>query len=263
MFSWLFFISLISIDIFHSASAREIKACGHQDYPPWNWLKEGEITGVCADITRKVFERLGHKVNLSYVGPWKRCQMMVETGEVDVNICSFMNSEREAYSQFAKVPMGDNPIAVFVKKGYEFPFDKWSDLAGKRSGIVIGVSTGLEFDTFLSKQTSLEEASGPLSNLRKLSSDRLDFVPLGLEAGRLQAQLYGFEHTIVPLAHHALEGKLYISVSNKASNLINQIPEIEKYLSRPEYKDELEKTLDKYRNQYVEKQKQEAKKPVN
>lgn len=233
------------------ASAREVTACGHHDYPPWNWLRGNEIIGTCADVTRNAFEHLGHTVKLAYVGPWKRCQAMIEAGEVDVNICSFKNPEREAYSRFVDVPMGINPIAAFVKKGREFPFKQWPDLAGKRSGVVIGVSMGPEFDTFLATQTDLDIVTHPVLNLRKLEAERLDFIPLGLEAGLLQISLYGFEGAIVPLPNPVLEGKLYISISNKATDLHRQIPRLEKYLSRPEYTQELSKSLKQYREQYV------------
>ena len=233
------------------ASAREVTACGHHDYPPWNWLRKSEIVGACADVTRSAFEHLGHTVKLSYVGPWKRCQAMVESGDVDINICSFKNPQRESYSRFVDVPMGINPIAIFVKKGREFPFEKWPDLKGKRSGVVNGVSMGAEFDTFLTTQTKLEAVNEPVLNLRKLEAERIDFTPLGLEGGLLQIKLYGFEGSIVPLPKSALEGKLYISISNKATDLHKQIPEVEKYLSRSSYAQELSKSLKLHREQYV------------
>lgn len=235
-----------------SAIAREVTACGHHDYPPWNWAKGGEIVGACADVTRQVFAHLGHTVNLAYVGPWKRCQAMIKAGEVDVNICSFRNPEREAYSRFVDVPMGINPIAIFVKKGREFPLQQWSDLAGKRSGVVNGVSMGPEFDTFLATRTRMETVTRPVLNLRKLHTERIDFVPLGLEAGKLQTHLYGFSESIIPLPQPALEGKLHISISNHATDLHRHIPEIERYLSRPEYKKEISNLLHRHHDQYLQ-----------
>lgn len=234
-----------------SAAGREIKACGHPDYPPWSWVRNGEIVGVCTDITRRIFERLKHTVNFTYVGPWKRCQALVQSGEVDVNVCGIKNPEREAYSRFVNVPLGTNPIAIFVRKGHQFPFEKWSDLASKRSGVVHGVSMGTKFDTFLATQTKLETVERPVLNLRKLVNDRLDFLPLGLEAGILQTQLYGFGDNIVPLPKPALDVKLHISISKHATDLHQQIPDIKKYLLRPEYRHEIASLLRQHREQYV------------
>ena len=53
-------------------------------------------------------------MDLGYVGPWKRCQEMVASGEVDVNICAFRNAERESYSVFAEPRMGLNRIAILI-----------------------------------------------------------------------------------------------------------------------------------------------------
>jgi polar amino acid transport system substrate-binding protein len=69
-------------------------ACGHHDYPPWNWKKGNKIVGVCAKITETLLARLGVNIDMPYIGPWKRCQKYIETGQVDINICSFINVER-------------------------------------------------------------------------------------------------------------------------------------------------------------------------
>ena len=251
--AWRHALAMLSgLTLALDASARVVTACGHHDYPPWNWQRDSEIVGACAEVARNVFEHLGHTLKVEYVGPWKRCQAMVQSGAVDVNICSFKNPERMTYSRFIEVPMGTNPIAIFVKKGREFPFAQWSDLAGRRSGIVNGVSMGPEFDHFLATQTRLESAISPVLNLRKLHAERIDFAPLGLEAGQLQILLYGFGDRIVALPNPALEGKLYISISNKSVDLHPLIPAAEKYLAESERKPELKKLLRKYHDLYIQ-----------
>ena len=247
----IFFVLLAGLIAVSNAAARVVTACGHHDYPPWNWQRGNEIVGACADVTRNVFEHLGHTVKLSYVGPWKRCQALIEIGAVDVNICSFKNPERETYSRFIDVPMGMNPIAIFVKKGREFPFSHWDDLVGRHAGIVNGVSMGPEFDTFLAKQTHLETSVDPIMNWRKLNAGRIDFVPIGLEAGLLQTHLYGFADSIVALPNPVLLGKLYISISNKSTDLLPLIPAAEKYLAAPERQQELAALLRKYQELYI------------
>ena len=47
-----------------------LSACGHHDYPPRNWLSDGKIIGVCAEVVSTLYQRLGFNVDLSYVGPW-------------------------------------------------------------------------------------------------------------------------------------------------------------------------------------------------
>jgi polar amino acid transport system substrate-binding protein len=84
----------------YNYSENVIKACGHHDYARWNWLENGKIVGLCADIVTELYSRIGYKVDLHFVGPWKRCQKLVAQGEVDVNICSLKNDLRYGYSVF-------------------------------------------------------------------------------------------------------------------------------------------------------------------
>jgi polar amino acid transport system substrate-binding protein len=235
------------------ASPPVVKACGHHDYPPWNWHRNDEIVGACAAIARRAIERLGYKVDLSYVGPWKRCQLMVESGEVDVNICAFRNPEREAKSVIVEPRMAQNRIAVFVRDGGRAPghFSTWADLKGLRTGLIGGVSMGGDFDTFLEKNTLVERAPDLNSVLRMLDRDRVDIAPFGLEAGRLAIDRLGLGQRLVPLAQPALVGDLYIILA-KRSPLAAHAKEIGRYLERPEYALELEKTLAEYSRQYLQ-----------
>jgi len=238
------------------ASAAElpvVKACGHHDYPPWNWERGNRIVGACAEVTRRAIERLGYRVDLSYVGPWKRCQAMVASGEVDVNICSFRNAEREAYSVFAEPRMGQNRIAIFVRKpqAAQRRFDGWSDLKGLRAGLVLGVSMGKEFDDFLEQNTRIERVVSVRQTLSMLALDRVDFAPFGWEAGLIEVERNGLGGQVVPLAQPALVGELYVSVSRK-SPLAARVQEIGAYFARPEYRVELDALLDEYHRLYLD-----------
>lgn len=229
-----------------------IKACGHHDYPPWNWQHDGRIVGACAAVAQRAIERLGYRVDLSYVGPWRRCQAMVRSGEVDVNICAFRNPEREAYSVFAAPRMGQNRIAVFVRSDRAaLPFARWDDLKGLRTGLVNGVSMGPEFDRFLDTHTHVDRVQTIESMLKMLVVDRVDIAPFGWEAGTIAIERSGFGGRIVPLQQPALVGELFLSVSQK-SPLAARAPEIGQYFARPGYADELRGLLDEYSKLYLQ-----------
>jgi polar amino acid transport system substrate-binding protein len=224
-----------------------VKACGHHDYPPWNWQQGGRIVGACAVLAQRAIERLGYKVDLSFVGPWKRCQALIAAGQVDVNICSFRNPEREAYSVFAEPRMAQNRIAVFVQKrrAPEFAFSRWEDLQGRRTGLVLGVSMGPEFDSFLERSTHIERVATVQQALQMLVANRLDIVPFGWEAGQIEVARAGLRDRVVPLEKPALVGDLWLSVSKK-SPLAARVREIGEYFTRPEYAAEVQQLLEDY-----------------
>jgi polar amino acid transport system substrate-binding protein len=235
-----------------AAEVPVVKACGHHDYPPWNWRDGQEIVGACATAAKRAIERLGYRVDLGYVGPWKRCQEMVAAGDVDVNICAFRNAEREGYSVFAEPRMGQNRISIFV--GQRWPpqrrFENWQSLQGLRTAVVLGVSAGTEFDEFLAAHTRVERVATVHQMLQMLDADRIDFFPFGHEAGLMEIERDGFAGRIVPLDQPALVGDLYLSVSRR-SPLAARIGEVASYFARPAYARELELLLEEGHRRYI------------
>jgi polar amino acid transport system substrate-binding protein len=239
-----------------------VKACGHHDYPPWNWRDGQQIVGACAEVAKRAIERLGYRVELGYVGPWKRCQEMVAAGDVDVNICAFRNAEREGYSSFAEPRMGQNRIAIFVGRDWprERRFEKWDDLQGLRTAVVLGVSTGQAFDDFLATRTRIQRVATVRQMLVMLDAGRIDFVPFGHEAGLMEIERNGFAGRIVPLEQAALVGDLYVSVSKK-SPLAARIRDVGAYFARPGYAQELALLLEQHHRRYVDTRPAEASRP--
>jgi len=244
------------------ADSPTVKACGHHDYPPWNWREGQQIVGACAAVAKRAIERLGYQVDLSYVGPWKRCQEMVAAGEVDINICAFRNAERESYSAFAEPRMGQNRIAVFVGKQWprDRRFESWQDLQGLSTAVVLGVSTGQAFDDFLATRTRVQRVATVRQMLLMLDAGRIDFFPFGHEAGLMEIERNGFAGRIVPLEQPALVGDLFVSVSNK-SPLAGRIKEIGAYFARPGYAQELAQLLEEHHRRYVDTRPAESGRP--
>jgi polar amino acid transport system substrate-binding protein len=232
-----------------------VKACGHHDYPPWNWRDGQQIVGACAVAAKRAIERLGYRVDLAYVGPWKRCQEMVASGDVDVNICAFRNAERESYSAVVEPRMGQHRIAVFVGPGWppDRRFRDWTDLEGLRTAIVLGVSTGQAFDDFLATRTRVQQVTSVRQMLLMLDAQRIDFFPFGHEAGMMEIERNGFATRIVPLERPALIGELFVSVSRK-SPLAQRTAEIGAYFARPQYPQELALLLEENHRRYAQSQ---------
>ena len=248
------FVSLSLIHSIQTVKAGEVlKACGHHDYAPWNWKSGNNIIGACAEVTKTLFEKASNgkvKVDLTYMVPWVRCQNRIRRGDIDINICSFINDKRKEYSKFIMTPMGFNENAVFVKKGKEFKFDNWQDLKDKRIGMVYGVSMGQEFDTFIKQYAYLDKAQSYKSNFKKLIAGRVDMVPVGRYSGYTIRDKLGFQNDIVDLQKPIITGKLYISMSKK-SKYLHLLPKVEKIMQEPGYNDWVEGLLDKYVTIYV------------
>jgi polar amino acid transport system substrate-binding protein len=242
------FLSIYSSIIYAQDS---VSACGHHDYPPWNWKKDQKIVGVCAEVVETLFAKLGVKVDLSYSGPWKRCQKNIETGLVDINICSFINPTRKQYSKFITTPMGYNENVIFVQKDKEFPFNKWSDLTKKNGVMVIGVSIGKEFDRFLEDNINITRVGTNRQVFRFLGKGRADFAPYGRHSGRVLLRSINLHNDFTDLTTPVSKGKLYISMSNKSKHL-TLLPLIELLMQQPNYSDWVNELLEKYTTMYAD-----------
>lgn len=234
------------------AGPLQATACGHHDYPPWNWQQAGRIVGSCAEMASAAFAHAGISLSLAYIGPWPRCQAMVAEGRVDINICAFRNPAREAYAHFIPVPLGNNQIAAFVRRDAVFVLRQWEDLRGKRVGLVNGVSMGADFDDFLARHTRIDQANDFATALRKLALGRVDVVPFGREAGRLEVARLGLGTQLLDLPYPLVEGQLYISVSRRASWLLPYLPAVASFLQQAAYPARLQASLQQQRQAYLQ-----------
>tara|TARA_R110001599_G_scaffold2861_4_gene15473 strand:+ start:29242 stop:30069 length:828 start_codon:yes stop_codon:yes gene_type:complete len=222
-----------------------LKACGHHDYAPWNWLQDDKIVGVCAEVASELFGRLGYQVELTYVGPWKRCQQMIESGEVDLNICSFSNDQRKRYSVFSQTPMASNENALFMRKGDYFDYTGLDSLDDKFVGLVRGVSLGNEIDIHLQQKSHVIRAENYHRLFAMLKLKRIDAVIIGRQSGQHLLNLYGLNTDIVAATTPLVKGDLYFSMS-KQSSYITSLNDIESALQSPQYRVWLASLLARY-----------------
>jgi polar amino acid transport system substrate-binding protein len=241
---WLL-TSLGAAQAFSAEDRPILTACGHHDYAPWNWLQGDRIVGVCAEAAQQLFGTLGFDVDLTYVGPWKRCQQMVSSGEVDLNICSFKNPERETYSHFSNTPMASNENALFVNKAGGLEYEKPASLDGKLIGLVRGVSLGGFFDHYLLENSHVIRGENYYRLFSMLFLERIDGVIIGRQSGQHLLNLYDLDEHIVDSPIPLVEGDLYFSISKKSPHY-QTLSSVEDLLNTPDYQLWLQRALKRY-----------------
>ncbi|MBN2617096.1 MAG: transporter substrate-binding domain-containing protein [Spirochaetales bacterium] len=103
--------SLIGVSIWSQAPIKWV----FTDYVPANYVSEnGEYKGFLVDIVVEAFEnRLKIPVDIS-IYPWKRCQMLVRSGEKDIFV-TIPTDERLLYSEVTEKP-------IWIKKRVLFTY---------------------------------------------------------------------------------------------------------------------------------------------
>ena len=203
---------------------------GHPEYPPIMWQSGNEIAGVGAKLASHIFSALNIPYRLEFSGPWKRVQLHAQQGYIDVIVAAFKNSERQKYMEYS-VPFTVDPIVVFVRKGREFPLEKWEDLIGRLGTTTLGDSMGQEFDDFANAKLNIERTSTVIQNFKKLELERCEYFIYGLYPGTAAAINLGFDDMIVALPYFVTEQNFYLTVSRK-SPYLNQLPQINTEIER-------------------------------
>ncbi len=143
----------------------------------------------------------------------------------------------------------DNPASIFVLKGKEFKFNKWSDLIGKVGGQVRGDKYRQDFEDFLEDHSIKHQLVNNMEqNIGKLRAGRIDYFAYGTYPILIKLKHKGLQGEIVPLDTPLYVGQFYFAFSSlspfkKHLNAVNQ-----KVI---EYKNDgtIDKLIDKWLNQ--------------
>lgn len=215
-----------------AAAEPVVRACGHPAAPPMSWDQDGQLTGVCVAAAQRAFAALGLTLQLEPPTPWARCLRMVETGEVDVNLCGFVNEKRLEHAVMVEPPVGHNEAVLIVRRDSTLVYKSRADLDGLRIGMGRGVSFGAEFDAYLAQHAQLDVALSETHNLQKLLLDRLDAVITARLAGQQLIRNMGCESQLRLLPGKVVEGPLFMQMSKRSKHLA-VLPQLTSFLKQP------------------------------
>jgi polar amino acid transport system substrate-binding protein len=222
-----------------ASAERRLRGCAHPAAQPMSWEQQGRLHGVCVEVARRAFAAAGWTLAVEPVGPWARCQALVERAEVDVMVCAFDNPKRREYALVVEPALARNEGAIFVRRDNPLRFESWSDLAGLRIGVGLGVSLGAEVDQQLARHALVDNALSEELNLRKLLLGRLDAVATAREAGEQLLRAVGCEQEVRALPRGLGAAGLHLQISRRSAG-VSAAAQVREYLLQPGYAAELE-----------------------
>ena len=187
-----YFIILIMFAVLlpAGASADEITLAVLGDFPPFQWVDGGKVTGIDADIMREVCRRLG--IGLKFqVMPWKSALKSADDGNVSGLVAALYNEKRAEYLYYTKENLHIQKNIIMIRKGNSIKIKGFDDLRNKKTGVVRDFSYGPEFDNIRGLD---KEICGDQKELvRMLAAGRVDAamgseMPLMFNARQLGLQ---------------------------------------------------------------------------
>ena len=140
-------------------------------WPPAKIVEDGRFDGTDFVMLEELARRVG--ATLEYVEcPWRRCLLMLETGEVDLISSLTRSPERERYLQFIEPPYRNGYDISFYTRGADL--GRYEDLRG----LTIGHIRGSAYFDRLDQDRSLTKFAVTREDqlLEMLSRGRLDVV---------------------------------------------------------------------------------------
>jgi len=127
--------------------AEELVVGTSTGYPPYYFVGDGKVKGICVAVINQTAQLLGMQVVYRQY-PWKRLLKYGESGEVDAIMPLFKTAAREQFLVFPDIEIALEENSFFTRKGSGIKFTgALRDLAGHPIGIVVDYSYGKTFDT--------------------------------------------------------------------------------------------------------------------
>ncbi len=159
-----------------AAQAQELViAC--EEYPPYEFLEDGQPRGLCVELVQETCQRLGLEPVFRFMS-WTQALAQVQAGQAQAILSLYQTPEREAFLVFPHRPLAQERVAAMVRKGSGVRVQGVPDLAKLRVGVNAGYAYGPLIDDL--KGLNKVEAADPATLLRDLAEGRSD-VALGNE----------------------------------------------------------------------------------
>lgn len=160
-------------------------------YPPFNFVKDGELKGIAVDFLKEIWSEMGVAEQKIEVLPWARAYKMVQMKKNTVLFSTTRSAARESLFKWAG-PIKSNPIGFVARKDSNISISSLADLKKYRLGTIrddfcenVLQEKGFDINT-------LDRVSKLSTNLKKLQNKRIDLVVNSVEGTFIALEKEGY-----------------------------------------------------------------------
>lgn len=187
------------------------------DYPPYT-SQDLKNDGFLTELAVAAFKLSGYDVEIVYL-PWARGLEMTKRGKYDGLMDMWRRPDREVFFIFSQ-EIGASQVVMFKRKDNPAVADSYEDLKKYSIGVVRGYANPPEFES-VRDQLKVQEATGDITNLKKLLGKRIDVILIDLKVGLHLINTLFPEKTdqLTSLPWVLKHDPLHIGFSKKAVNI--------------------------------------------
>jgi len=182
-----------------TSSCHTLRVAGSDQWLPFSYVdpaRPDRYRGIAHDTVQAIARHLGLKVEVVSGLPWKRIELALEQGTIDVIAGNYYTDERAKKWRLSE-PFAIDEVRVFVHRHAPFMAESLSDLIGKSGVVPLGASLGNTFDA-IKAQLTLHEVVQHKQMFAMLSKQRVDYMVLPHFGGLIEAENFGYPN-IIPL----------------------------------------------------------------
>jgi polar amino acid transport system substrate-binding protein len=146
------------------------------EYPPYEYLENGEVTGEDTETVRRVLSDMGYDANIRVL-PWARAEKLVRNGRADMLYSLTASETRQRYYFFTD-PINAVQDVFFKRKNRDLQWQTFDDLKGLNFGLSAAYSYEPEFMDWLfngnARITKITHEQPELTGLRLVGLGRID-----------------------------------------------------------------------------------------
>lgn len=145
-----------------------------EEYPPYNYMEDGEVRGTATELVVEILHRIGSKLNRKDIRliPWARAYRKILTSKDTILFVMTRSKARENTFKWV-CPVGVAQVGVIARKIDRVVIRKPEDFEKYRIGVV-REDIGHQLMRKLVSEKDLDITHSPESNLRKLKEGRID-----------------------------------------------------------------------------------------
>jgi len=190
-----------------------------------------QAQGIAYDLSRYIAKQLNLPIEINVKIPWARAMRNLELGDLDFIAGAYSTEERKTKFLMTQA-FSQDTLSIYVKKGYEFPFQNLDDLIDKRVDIRRSSSNGQAFDEFARNRLKphlLNTVDTYEQLFLRLERDRTDYAILDTYTGNQVLKKLGLQNKIVTLKHPLVTNAIHL-VMSKLSPCVNYFKAIDEII---------------------------------
>lgn len=146
------------------------------EYPPYEYLRDGEVVGQDTDIIRHTISEMGYEANIRIL-PWARAERLVSNGQADM-LYSLTSSATRQQNYFFTDPISSAQDVFFKRRDHPLEWQTLDDLTGLHFGLSSGYSYAEKFMDWLlegnARITRITHEQPEITGMRMVGLGRID-----------------------------------------------------------------------------------------